>query len=216
MEKRNIIIIAAVAATLALAGAAVGTVYAVTSNRSNALDNALINTTTTVDPTDPSDPSDPEEPTDPETPEEPGDPETPETPSDPEDPSDPEEPDTPEDPSDPEEPEIPSIDPSVIYDFATIKNLLMQYEELNGSYCIMRVKVAGEALGVPGYFFFHDANEETIKSRQDINNNMTNFLAREDNGNNNVNLNRGDIITISGTVTWGRNSYLGCDLVTIH
>lgn len=208
MEKRNIIIIAAVAATLALAGAAVGTAYAVTSNRSNALDDALINTTTTTE--DPNTTTEPEDPTDPTDPTDPEDPETPDTPEVPETPSDP------EDPEEPEVVETPTIDPSVVYDFSTIKDLLINYEELNGSYCIMRVKVAGEALGIPGYFFFQDTNEETIKSRQDINNNMSNFLGREDNGNNNVNLNRGDIIVISGTVTWGRNTYLGCDLVTIH
>ena len=193
MEKKNIIVIAAVAATLALAGAAVGTVYAVTSNRSNALDNALINTTTTTTTTT----TDPSEPDTPDTPE------------------DPETPDTPETPEEPQEPEVPSIDPGTVYDFSTIKELLMNYEELNGSFAIIKVKVAGPALGVPGWTFFHDAEEEIISSRQDINNNMSNFLGRQDQGNNNVGLNRGDIITISGTVTWGHNSKLGCDLVTI-
>lgn len=188
MEKKKLI---ALVAPLALVNLATIALAVATSTRTlSAFDHMEPNTNVIID-DDPTTPEDPDVPVTPDDPEEPGDPE------------------------DPEEPEIPSIDSSVIYDFTTIKNLLMQYEELNGSYCIMRVKVAGEALGIPGYFFFHDANEETIKSRQDINNNMTNFLAREDNGNNNINLNRGDIITISGTVTWGKNTYLGTSLVVI-
>ena len=155
------------------------------------------------DPTDPVDPE-PEEPT----PEEPEDP-TPEEPE-PEEP----EPEEPE-PEEPEEEPIPSIDPSKVYNFKEIKDLLTTYDELNYSYAIIKVRVAGEALGTPGWCFFQDVEDTPINSRSEINNNMSNFLGREDQGNNNAYYTRGDVITISGVVAYEKVAYLGTKLITI-
>jgi len=147
----------------------------------------------------------PEDPVDPE-PEDP-------TPEEPEDPK-PEEPEEPE-PEEPEEEPIPSIDPSKVYNFKEIKDLLMTYDELNYSYAIIKVRVAGEALGTPGWCFFQDVGDTPINSRSEINNNMSSFLGREDQGNNNAYYTRGDVITISGVVAYEKVTYLGTKLVTI-
>ena len=185
------------------------------------------NTDVNTEPEEPTEPSEPEDPTDPEDPETPDTPETPEDPSDPEEPSDPEtpeepeEPETPEDPEVPEEPEeptVPTIDPYTAYDFNMIKDLLKTYtEELNGSECTVRVKVAGTAFGTPGYCFFTDVSEETItRGSQITQERMSEMLAREDIGNNNANFNRGDITVLSGVVSYEHSSYLGVDLVVIR
>lgn len=133
----------------------------------------------------------------------------------PEDPIDPEP--QPEEPE-PEEPEItvPSIDPTMVYNFYTIKDLLMNNPELNNSYCTMQVRVAGTALGVPGYCFFQDLTDSPIERGSQINQaRMANLLAREDVGNNNASYSRGDIITISGVVAYEKVTYLGITCVTI-
>ena len=150
----------------------------------------------------------PEDPIEPE-PEEP----QPEEPADPE-PETPEEPEEPE----PEEPEItvPSIDPNMVYNFYTIKDLLINNPELNNSYCTMQVRVAGTALGVPGFCFFQDLEDSPIERGSQITQTrMANLLAREDIGNNNASYNRGDIITISGVVAYEKVTYLGVTCVTI-
>lgn len=135
-----------------------------------------------------------------------------------EDPTEEEEEEQPEEPTE-EEPEVietPTIDPNVVYDFYTIKDLLMENPELNGSYCSVKVRVAGTALGVPGYCFFQDMSEKPINYGSEITQaRMSSLLAREDQGNNNVWLTRGDVITLNGVVTYGHVTYLGVDLVTI-
>lgn len=145
-------------------------------------------------------------------PEEPADPEP-----QPEDPVEPE-PEIPEEPEEPEEPEVitPSIDPNIVYNFYTIKDLLMNNPELNNSYCTMQVRVAGTALGAPGYCFFQDLTDAPIERGSQINQaRMAGLLVREDVGNNNTSYNRGDIITISGVVAYEKVTYLGVTLVAI-
>lgn len=134
----------------------------------------------------------------------------------PEEPIDPEP--QPEEPEEPEEPEVitPSIDPTVVYNFYTIKDLLINNPELNNSYCMMQVRVAGTALGVPGYCFFQDLEDTPIERGSQITQTrMANLLAREDVGNNNASYSRGDIITISGVVAYEKVTYLGITCVTI-
>ena len=203
MEKKKFI---ALVAPLALVNLATIALAVATSTRTlSAFDHMEPNTNIVIDdgttPEEPDVPVTPDDPTTPDEPEEPGDPETPEIP---------------EEPGDPEEPEIPTISLDVIYDFNEIKALLMSYpDELNGSYCTMKVRVAGNALGTPGYCFFQDVNDIPVTSSSQINNNFSNFLAREDVGNNNVGFTRGDIIILSGNVTWGKSTYLGTQLVVI-
>lgn len=150
-----------------------------------------------------------------ETPEEPSEPD-PEPETETEDPQV-EEPETSEEETTEEEPEeeAPSIDPYTVYQFNVIKNLLITYPELNGSDATIRVRVAGQAFGTPGYCFFQDTEDTPITSSMEINNNMSNFLAREDCGNNNAYYTRGDIITISGIVVYEKVTYLGATCVTI-
>ena len=140
-----------------------------------------------------------------------------------EEPTEEEEEEQPEEPTE-EEPEVeepevvetPTIDPNTVYDFYTIKDLLMEHPELNGSYCSIKVRVAGTALGVPGYCFFQDMSEKPINYGSEITQaRMSSLLAREDQGNNNVWLTRGDVITLNGVVTYGHVTYLGVDLVSI-
>lgn len=134
----------------------------------------------------------------------------------PEEPIDPEP--QPEEPEEPEEPEViaPSIDPTVVYNFYTIKDLLINNPELNNSYCMIQVRVAGTALGVPGYCFFQDLEDTPIERGSQITQTrMANLLAREDVGNNNASYSRGDIITISGVVAYEKVTYLGITCVTI-
>lgn len=113
------------------------------------------------------------------------------------------------------EDETPSIDPYTIYQFNVIKDLLISYPELNGSEATIRVRVAGQAFGTPGYCFFQDTEDAPITSSMEINNNISSFLTREDCGNNNAYYTRGDIITISGVVAYEKVTYLGATLVTI-
>ena len=148
------------------------------------------------------------------------DPETPDTPDNPDEPG---EPNDPEDPGEggeeggEENPQTPTIDPYTVYNFNDIKDLLMSYEELNGSQCIIKVKVAGTAFGTPGYCFFTDVSEETIQYSSQITQEVkTEMLARQDVGNNNANFNRGDITVLSGVVSYEHSSYLGVDLVVIR
>lgn len=133
----------------------------------------------------------------------------------PEEPADPEP--QPEEPE-PEEPEVivPSIDPNMVYNFYTIKDLLMNNPELNNSYCTIQVRVAGTALGVPGFCFFQDLEDSPIERGSQITQTrMADLLAREDIGNNNSSYNRGDIITISGVVAYEKVTYLGVTCVII-
>ena len=150
-----------------------------------------------------------------ETPEEPSEPD-PEPETETEEPQV-EEPETSEEETTEEEPEeeAPSIDPYTVYQFNMIKDLLTTYPELNGSEAIIRVRVAGQAFGTPGYCFFQNIEDTPITSSMEINNNMSNFLAREDCGNNNAYYTRGDIVTLSGVVAYEKVSYLGAILVTI-
>ena len=159
------------------------------------------------DPSDPQDPTTPSDPQDPETPEEPGDPEDPEEPGDPT---------TPEDPEEPEEPEVPTISLDIIYNFNDIRSLLMEYNELNGSYCTMKVRCAGYPFGTPGFYFFTDVSKDPITNSSQLDQKrQSECLAREDAGNNNVNFVRGEVITLSGVVEYTHSSYLGVDLVII-
>lgn len=125
----------------------------------------------------------------------------------------PDEPDTPEEP---EEPEVPTISLDVIYNFNDIRDLLMTYDELNGSYCTMKVRCAGYPFGTPGFYFFTDISEDPITSSSQLDQKrQSECLAREDAGNNNVNFVRGEVITLSGVVEYTHSSYLGVDLVII-
>ena len=204
MEKKKLI---ALVAPLALVNLATIALAVATSTRTlSAFDHmepapiVIVDddTTTPDDPDVPVTPDDPEEPGDPDTPEEPGDPETPET------------------PEEPEEPEVPTISLDVIYNFNDIRSLLMEYNELNGSYCTMKVRCAGYPFGTPGFYFFTDVSEDPITSSSQLDQKrQSECLAREDAGNNNVNFVRGEVITLSGVVEYTHSSYLGVDLVII-
>lgn len=155
----------------------------------------------------------PDEPDVPVTPDDPTTPDEPDTPEDPEEPGDPE---TPETPEEPEEPEVPTISLDIIYNFNDIRELLMTYEELNGSYCTMKIRCAGYPFGTPGFYFFTDVSEDPITNSSQLDQKkQSECLAREDAGNNNVNFVRGEVVTLSGVVEYTHSSYLGVDLVII-
>lgn len=207
MEKKKLI---ALVAPLALVNLATIALAVATSTRTlSAFDHMEPNTNVIID-DDTTTPDEPDVPVTPDDPEEPGDPEVPEEPGDPDDPQ------TPEDPEEPEEPEIPTISLDVIYNFNDIRELLMEYNELNGSYCTMKVRCAGYPFGTPGFYFFTDVSEDPITSSSQLDQKrQSECLAREDVGNNNVNFVRGEVITLSGVVEYTHSSYLGVDLVII-
>ena len=200
MEKKKLI---ALVAPLALVNLATIALAVATSTRTlSAFDhmepNTVIIDDDTTTPDEPDVPVTPDDPEDPGTPEEPGDPETPDT------------------PEEPEEPEVPTISLDVIYNFNDIRDLLMTYDELNGSYCTMKVRCAGYPFGTPGFYFFTDVSEDPItNSSQLTQKRQSECLAREDAGNNNVDFVRGEVITLSGVVEYTHSSYLGVDLVII-
>ena len=200
MEKKKLI---ALVAPLALVNLATIALAVATSTRTlSAFDhmepNTVIIDDDTTTPDEPDVPVTPDDPEDPGTPEEPGDPETPDT------------------PEEPEEPEVPTISLDVIYNFNDIRDLLMTYDELNGSDCTMKVRCAGYPFGTPGFYFFTDVSEDPItNSSQLTQKRQSECLAREDAGNNNVDFVRGEVITLSGVVEYTHSSYLGVDLVII-
>lgn len=204
MEKKKLI---ALVAPLALVNLATIALAVATSTRTlSAFDHMEPNTNIVID-DDTATPDEPDVPVTPDDPEDPGDPEDPEEPGDPE---------TPEDPEEPEEPEVPTISLDVIYNFNDIRSLLMEYNELNGSYCTMKVRCAGYPFGTPGFYFFTDVSEDPITSSSQLDQKrQSECLAREDVGNNNVNFVRGEVITLSGIVEYTHSSYLGVDLVII-
>ena len=204
MEKKKLI---ALVAPLALVNLVTIALAVATSTRTlSAFDHMEPNTNIVID-DDTTTPDDPDVPVTPDDPEEPGDPDTPEEPGDPE---------TPETPEEPEEPEVPTISLDVIYNFNDIRSLLMEYNELNGSYCTMKVRCAGYPFGTPGFYFFTDVSEDPITSSSQLDQKrQSECLVREDVGNNNINFVRGEVITLSGVVEYTHSSYLGVDLVVI-
>lgn len=201
MEKKKLI---ALVAPLALVNLATIALAVATSTRTlSAFDHMEPNTNVIID-------------DDATTPDEPDVPVTPDDPTTPDEPEGPGEPDDPQTPDEPEEPEVPTISLDIIYNFNDIRSLLMEYNELNGSYCTMKVRCAGYPFGTSGFYFFTDISEDPITSSSQLDQKrQSECLAREDAGNNNVNFVRGEVITLSGVVEYTHSSYLGVDLVII-
>lgn len=205
MENKKLIALVAPLAVVNMATVALA--IGLSTKTLSAFDHMEPNTNIVIINDDPTTPEDPDVPVTPDDPEEPGDPEDPEEPGDPE---------TPETPEEPEEPEVPTISLDVIYNFNDIRNLLMEYNELNGSYCTMKVRCAGYPFGTPGFYFFTDVSEDPITNSSQLDQKkQSECLAREDVGNNNINFVRGEVITLSGVVEYTHSSYLGVDLVII-
>ena len=216
-DRRNAIIAGAVALGVALSIATVSVACAAATTTRKKLEVVEIQDVEEPEVPETQEPE-VEEPevTDPEEPETPEEPKTDDPEVDDPEVEEPETPEEPEVPEEPQEPQTPTIDPTVVYNFNEIKELLMTYEELNYSYCTVKVRVAGTALGVPGYCFFQDLSDKAINYGSEITQaRMADLLAREDVGNNNVWLTRGDVITLSGVVAYEHVTYLGVNLVTI-